>query len=76
MEGAGTTGIQSGANGTIAFTTSNNLTGSTTINSGRLLVNGSLYALSPASTITISAGTLGGTSTIGGPVTVAPEHDA
>ncbi len=54
VEGAGTTGIQLGANGTIAFTTSNNLTGSTTINSGRLLVNGSLYASSPASTITIS----------------------
>ena len=38
--------------------------------SGRFLVNGSLYASSPASTVTVSAGTLGGTGTIYGAVTI------
>ena len=72
VEGAGTTGIQLGANGTIAFTASNSYSGSTTVASGRLLVNGSLYASSStASTVTVSAGTLGGTGTIYGPVTIA-----
>ncbi len=72
VEGAGTTGIQLGSNGTIAFTAlANSFSGATTVASGRLLVSGSLYAASPASTVTVSAGTLGGTGTIGGLVTIA-----
>ena len=71
VEGSGTTGIQLGSNGTIAFTVANSYSGATTVASGRFLVNGSLYASSPASTVTVSAGTLGGTGTIYGPVTVA-----
>ncbi len=71
VEGAGTTGIQLGANGTIAFTVANSYSGATTVASGRFLVNGSLYASSPASMVTVSAGTLGGTGTIYGPVTIA-----
>ena len=76
VEGAGTTGIQLGANGTIAFTVANSYSGATTVASGRFLVNGSLYASSPASTVTVSAGTLGGTGTIYGPVTDRQQHDA
>ena len=71
VEGVGSsTGIPLGTNGTIAFTGSNSYSGSTTVASGRFLVNGSLYASSPASTITVSAGTLGGTGTISGAVTI------
>ena len=75
VEGAGTTGIQLGPNGTIAFTVANSYSGGTTVASGRFLVNGSLYASSSSSatsTVTVSAGTLGGTGTIYGPVTVGP----
>ena len=71
VEGAGGTGIPLGSNGTIAFTVANSYSGSTTVASGRFLVNGSLYASSTASTVTVSAGTLGGTGTIYGPVTVS-----
>ncbi len=73
VEGAGPAGIQLGSNGTIAFTVANSYSGSTTVASGRLLVNGSLYASSSssaASTVTVSAGTLGGTGTIYGAVTM------
>ena len=79
VEGAGTTagsngGLQLGPNGTIAFTVANSYSGSTTVDSGRLLVNGSLYASSSSSTsstVTVSAGTLGGTGTIYGQVSLA-----
>ena len=71
VEGAGTTGIQLGSNGTIAFTATNSYSGNTTLASGRFLVNGSLYASSTASTVSVSAGTLGGTGTIYGPVVIS-----
>jgi len=58
---------KSGA-GTLALTAANAYTGSTTINAGTLLVNGSLDA---ASAVAVdSGGTLGGSGTIGGAVTV------
>ena len=71
VEGAGATGIQLGSNGTIAFTVANSYSGSTTVASGRFLVNGSLYASSTASTVSVSAGTLGGTGTIYGAVVIS-----
>ena len=53
-------------NGTIAFTASTGLTGPTTVASGRLLVNGSLYASSSSSvTSTVTVGTTG-PATLGG----------
>ena len=70
VEGAGAAGIPLGSNGTIAFTVANSYSGATTVASGRLLVNGSLYASSTASTVTVSGGTLGGTGTIDGAVTL------
>lgn len=55
-----------GAN-TLTLTGSNSYTGATTINSGRLLINGS----SASSAVAVnSGGTLGGNGTIGGAVTV------
>ncbi len=73
--GLGGLGGNSAGNGTIAFTASNSFSGTTTVATGRLLVNGSLYASSSAtSTVTVgnlqatAAATLGGSGIVYGNV--------
>ncbi len=60
-------GVTKSGTGTWTLTTNNTYTGATTINDGTLLVNGSSAA---GSTNTVTAGTLGGSGTIGGHVKV------
>ncbi len=52
--------------GNVTLSTNQNYTGTTTVSSGTLLINGSLGN----TTTTVNAGTLGGTGTIGGAVTI------
>ncbi len=67
----GTTGITKNGSKQLTLAGTNGYTGTTTINGGTLLVNGSLgAALAVSSPVTINGGTLGGTGTIGGTVTV------
>ena len=66
-------GITKTGSGTLALTASNNFNGSMVISNGTLLVNGTNnYAVTNfgAGLVTVYGGTLGGTGTIMGPVTV------
>jgi autotransporter-associated beta strand protein len=54
--------------GTVVLAAANTYTGGTTLNQGTLTVGGSLAA----GTVTLNAGTLNGTGTVAGPVTVNP----
>jgi autotransporter-associated beta strand protein len=65
--GVGTAGVTKSGTGTWTLSAANPYTGPTTVNSGTLLVNGSLNA---GSAVTVNGGTLGGTGTIGGTVAV------
>jgi autotransporter-associated beta strand protein len=61
---AGTSG-----GGTLVLGGANTYTGVTTVNAGKLLVNGSTHA---SSVVTVqTGGTIGGTGTVGGPATIA-----
>jgi len=59
--------VSSGTGGTTVFAVANTYTGTTSVNSGTLLVNGSTSA-SSAVTVTGSGSTLGGTGTVSGTV--------
>jgi fibronectin-binding autotransporter adhesin len=67
----GTSGITKNGAGTMALTQSNTYNGTTAINGGRLLVNNTAGSGTGTGPVLVSAnGTLGGTGSIGGPVTV------
>lgn len=61
--------VKSG-DGTIELQSNNTYSGTTTVNSGTLLVN-TPGVLDAASVVTVTGGTLGGTGTINGPVSVS-----
>lgn len=68
----GTGGLVKNGAGTFTLTGVNSYTGATTVNAGKLVVNGAL-----ASTVTVNGGSLGGSGTVGGIVasagsTIAP----
>ncbi len=65
---SGTGGLTRSGNGALTLAGANTYTGTTDVNSGKLLVNGSLAA---ASAVTVASGAaLGGSGTVNGPVTV------
>jgi autotransporter-associated beta strand protein len=65
---SGTGSVTKSGTGNLTLSGSNSFTGNTTINTGKLLVNGSLGA---SSSVSVAAGaTLGGSGTIGGSVAV------
>jgi autotransporter-associated beta strand protein len=64
--GAAATLTKNGAS-TWVLTNTHGYTGATTVNAGKLLVNGSTAS---GSAVTVNTGTLGGTGTIGGSVTI------
>lgn len=64
--GSSTTAIVKAGTGTLTLTGASTYTGNTTVSNGVLQVNGSLGA----TTVFVDGGTLAGTGTIGGPVTV------
>ena len=65
---SGTGGVTRAGTGALALAGANTYTGTTDVNSGKLLVNGSLAA---GSAVTVATGgTLGGSGTVNGPVTV------
>ena len=66
----GTGGLTTAGTGTTILTGINNYVGPTTVNAGRLLVNGDQSAATGATTVA-SGATLGGTGTLGGSVTVS-----
>ncbi|KAA0182580.1 autotransporter domain-containing protein, partial [Cupriavidus gilardii] len=66
---SGTGGVQQDGAGTTILTAANSYGGTTTVNSGTLLVQGDQSLATGATAV--NAGTLGGTGTIGGDVTVA-----
>jgi MYXO-CTERM domain-containing protein len=68
VTGAGDTGLIKNGGGTLAITSASTYTTATTVNAGKLLVNGSIA--SPLA-VTVNGGTLGGTGSIAGPVSVS-----
>jgi autotransporter-associated beta strand protein len=61
----------SNALGTLVLSATNTYTGPTTVSNGTLLVNG-LIGTNTVAAVTVAGGTLGGSGTIRGPVTVLP----
>ena len=67
-EASGGLGITKSGAGTMTLSGSNSYTGATSVSAGRLLVNGSTAS---ASALSVASGaTLGGTGTVGGPITI------
>src|SRR5262249_46538512 len=60
--------IAGGGTSSVTFSANNTYTGTTTVNSGVLYVNGNHTT---GGAYTVNGGTLGGTGTIGSPITVA-----
>ena len=62
--------LQKVGGGTLALTGDNSYSGGTLVNEGRLLVNNTAGSGTGSGTVTVNAGTLGGTGSIGGAVVV------
>jgi autotransporter-associated beta strand protein len=65
---SGTSALSKGGYGTLILNGTNSFSGALNVDTGTLLVNGSLGAAK----VTVSGGTLGGNGVINGPVTVQP----